>query len=232
MTSSRRKPTKKVTKTVKKMATLAGSLAAVGTMQADSLAEIQYFNNSPITLSFSDGSDVDWDVDGDGEWDSVLAAHTWGDGAGVLSIETTNDALYIATDGTGDDFVRFAVSESVGPSANWSTGSGVLVSFHPEAVGYHLGSAAEDNLNSGDNYIGFRLTKDGGDVFYGWANLNLDLTAGAVTLTEWAYDDTTDAAIHVNTVPEPSSLALLAMGAGGLFAYRARQKKRSAEVTV
>jgi len=153
---------------------------------------------------------------------------------GLIFIEGSDDRLYIATNGTGNNFVRFAQSDNVGPSANWATGTGSLLSSSHYGSNYFLAPAADGHLQSGDNYIGFRLDKkDGsGDLFYGWANLNLDLTNGTASITEWAYDDTADAAILVDPIPEPSSLALLAMGAGGLFAYRARRKKRSAEVTV
>jgi len=240
MTSSRRKPTNKVTKTAKKMATLAGSLAAVGTMQADSRAEILHFNTSPVTAAFSNGDNyqVGWDVDDDGEADSFLSVG-FDSVSGAIEIAASNSQIYIGTDGD-DAFERFAVSESVGRSVgNWltggGTGSGNLISFNTTyGTGYHLDSAASENLLEGDNYIGFRFYdfEDSENYFYGWANLNLDLTTGTVTITEWAYEDTADTVIHVADVPEPSSLALLAMGAGGLFAYRARRKKRSAEVTV
>jgi len=245
MTNRRRKPTKTVkTKTVKKMAAMAGSLVAVGAMQVDSRATIQHFTGSPVTASLSNGNGyiVGWDVDANGTVDSELTVSTTStsfgsSGSGGIWIEGFDDGHYIASDGS-DHFVRFVQSDPVGPSANFGTSSGGLIastwSSSTSDSAIFLGAATKDHLKSGDNYIGFRLDKkDGsGDLFYGWANLNLDLTTGTASITEWAYDDTADAAILVASVPEPSSLALLAMGAGGLFAYRARQKKRSAEVTV
>ncbi len=242
----------KSTTTVKKMATLAGSLAAVGTMQADSRAAIQHFNTSPVTASFSDedGYEAGWDVDDDGTLDAQMVVESTtgaSSSEGEILMTSVNTGVEIATDGGTDrDFVRFAESESVGPSANFRNLDAGLLSFNSSFAGYGLNSAVEDHLQSGDNYIGFRFDKDdgSGDIFYGWANLNLNLTNGTASITEWAWEDTANTAIDVadtgagggGVVPEPSSLALLAMGAGGLFAYRARQKKlsadRSTEVTV
>ena len=175
-------------------------------------------------------------MDGDGDADSYLSVNANINGVsttGQVSVNSANSHIYFATDGTGNDFVRFTVSDSVGPSANWDTGSGQLINFNSTIGDFVLGSAAENFLQSGDNYIGFRFwDEDSDDQHYGWANLNLDLVTRTMSITEWAWDDTADTAIGVADVPEPSSLALLAMGAGGLFAYRARRKKRSAEVTV
>ena len=79
MTSKRQNP--KSTKTVKKMAMLAGSMAAVGTMQANSQAAIQHTDAtaSPIGLSMmndGDGATQGWDIDGDSSNDAMWSVTT------------------------------------------------------------------------------------------------------------------------------------------------------------
>lgn len=73
--------------------------------------------------------------------------------------------------------------------------------------------------------IGFAFDPDnvpGAQTFFGWVRMSVgDNATSDGAIVDWAYDDS-GAAIAAGTVPEPGSLALLAMGATGLLALRRR----------
>ena len=77
-------------------------------------------------------------------------------------------------------------------------------------------------------YIGFRFdpeTVGGAQTWYGWAQMsignNVDTDGSVIS---WAYDDS-GAGIAAGAIPEPSSLAALAMGAVGLLTIRQRRAR-------
>ncbi|MFC1668560.1 PEP-CTERM sorting domain-containing protein [Chlamydiota bacterium] len=81
-----------------------------------------------------------------------------------------------------------------------------------------------------DKYLGLKF-QIGANWHYGWARLDVaDLGGNCVgTLKDYAYDNTPDTPIHMGAtggvIPEPSSIALLALGAAGLAWQRKKKKK-------
>jgi hypothetical protein len=76
----------------------------------------------------------------------------------------------------------------------------------------------------------FQLETPGNPTVYGWAEVKrIDVNDG--TLLGWAYEDS-GAPIQVSDtgtpIPEASTLALFALGAAGVLAYRWRRKKKEA----
>jgi PEP-CTERM motif len=82
---------------------------------------------------------------------------------------------------------------------------------------------------AGVGFIGFRFN-GGGGMEYGWARVNMDGTSlNGFTVVDYAWADVgTSIRAGQTTIPEPSSLGLLAVGAAGLAFWR---KRRSAAVT-
>ena len=88
--------------------------------------------------------------------------------------------------------------------------------------------------NSG--YLGFSFTLADG-VHYGFVGLTVEpqgdgADSRAISIGGIGYETTPDTAITVfGNVPEPSSVAMVALGAGGLAAYRQRRKKAAAKAS-
>ena len=132
-----------------------------------------------------------------------------------------------------------AAANWYGASYGWSFSSQQLVAAQTApGSSYNMVDVAGGSVGTGNNfgdygqltanfdgYIGFRFDNgaDNGDFHYGWVRATGDASGTVLTLNEWAYEDQANTPITAPAVPEPGSLALLAMGAGALATYRRRK---------
>lgn len=76
-------------------------------------------------------------------------------------------------------------------------------------------------------YAGVQFDIPGGSPHFGYLDVAVDQTGNKLTLYGGAYESQTGVGIAAGAVPEPSGLALLAMGAAGLAAWRRKSRDRA-----
>ena len=136
----------------------------------------------------------------------------------IYSLTDPNNAAITAIAHTpGDVMSRFAGGDEVGPTltfkANWSYMDrvGWTTSDSPWATG----------ADGTSGFIGFRFD-NAGTPYYGWIEVTYNDASQSLAWGDFAYEDS-GAGILAGAVPEPSSLALLVLGASGVIARRRRQ---------
>ena len=239
-----------------KLALATGSLSALSVLSFSAQAGIIYHDTTPLTVNFFDPlTYTTWDIDGRGGADfglkgvgstktgfaRVMLTSGSLNGRGLVQQGTaTSQGGYnfsaVPFQNLGNNFVvgpTLAKGYGFGFRLNGLTsrkvafsGSGGVRQIANSAVGF----LTNQKDQKGYGFFGFTFT-DGVNLFYGWAELNIDGANLAYTINRWAYNDTPAGSIAVEqTVPEPDtlSLTLLGLGAAGVRAWRRRKQTLAA----
>jgi hypothetical protein len=175
-----------------------------------------------------------WDVDGDSNVDFNLQNLPYS----ALTLAIFNPLAPFAANPNGllartnfDDPESFRIrnladAAPIGPGQTIWNGQATLITYNAYINQQNAFPAGVPG------YFGFRFAfgDNASDYYYGWASMTVDLAASGsgFKITEAFYQSTPNTAINVGqvaAVPEPSSLALLAAGAAGVAAWRARKKR-------
>lgn len=209
----------------------AGVSAASGAALVSGTAGIPGFsftNVSTITSGTlrppaSPGS-IDWDVDGNGIADFQIRNNGAVDAAIVPLSPFTQNANGLLVTGTAlNTRLRNAFLVTIG-----ATGANNFVNSNQLVTNYNSVVSGFSNQVSGQFGFRFAYGNTPGQYRYGWASLTPDLSlpdGQGFTITQ-AYYSTSPIAVGAVPVPEPSGMALLAIGSAGVAAWRARKKQQ------
>ena len=166
-----------------------------------------------INVTINDGNGYALDVDGNGDNDMYFYADS-GASYGYLKnwngVSASTDGKYAHMFNAGDSVDASWFDGTNGQSSSWGTHL------------YDGGNSGTWGTIGAHGYLGFSFD-DGNGARYGW----LELTRGSITIGKMALQDTAGIAAAIpgaSSVPEPTSLLLMASGALGLLGMRRRNK--------
>jgi len=223
-----------------RVALLAGAAAA---LPLAAHADIVYSGPQDIT-----GSSAGDGVTNDSDYTVNVAA---GESASAFTFTAndTNETLYnlkqvYVTPAAGNMYIAdpsnnpaaLSAGQAIGNSgSNFITGQGTLQ--YTDFSGVSSPSGGNWPSNGDQAYLGIEFTDNNpsvgsslNSVYYGWIDLGVETGIDAsYTITGWAYENDGDPILAgAGQVPEPSSLALFALGAAGVLAVRRRKLARAA----
>ncbi len=180
-----------------------------------------------ITISTDTSTDASQDVQIGGVNEFLFTA-SWANGADTVTPLGSNGYVGTAT----NDPTPLSSGASIGSTSLFQTGTGSLA--------YNPGIYQKNWPKTGSAFLGIEFyigAINPGDLHYGWINVSAcvpgygspcnDPDPAVIQITGLGYNAVAGQSINAGqgAVPEPSALPLLALGAAGIAAFRARRKK-------
>lgn len=226
---------------------LAGALAiAGGTSAYGSIVSVAPPADLTNTAGNTVTSTVNWDVNSDGVVDFTFQNRYPNTAAGSYGVvwqlnmnPATGTSATNGVIGYQGAFVRYASVLALNApiatgNAAFSTATQVTLgsrySYGATGVFNYGGFASGPNATTGavapgtQGYAGFRFNA-GGASYNGW--IRLSVNAGLLDFTSAAYENVAGATINAGAVPEPSTMAALAIGAVGVLGAVAKRRRRT-----
>jgi hypothetical protein len=184
----------------------------------------------PDSQNSAGSADVftNWDVDGDGTVDFVFDNRYPNSGSQVnWQLDMDPSGLNAGVVGYVGPFVNYAnalsMGTSIGSGSTFQTSSQVVLGSN---YGGTLYGGFATQVPPGTNaYAGFEFTAGDGAIHYGWLYMNVN--AGVIDFTGAAYESTPGMAIAAGqtAVPEPGTMAMLALGAVGVVGAAIKRRR-------
>lgn len=220
---------------------LAGAMAiAGGTNAYGAIVNVQPPSNLTTTAGTATGPTTTWDVNKDGTADFTFSIR-YPNGTGVAWQDNMQGAAGNSVLGYGSAATyrygsAFSLGTTIGPTpptgTAYSTALQTIMGSVYNGVPYggfaYNGAPGTGSVSAGNlSYAGFSFVS-GGNTYYGW--LRMSANAGNMTFVSAAYNNTPGATIAAGAtaVPEPGTLAGLAMGAAALGGVAWRRRRQAA----
>ena len=229
------------TRLTHKLALASGAVALAAAATNDVQAGIVAAQNTPIRPPVNFGSNT-WDIDGDGT--AELRFYHFGYYITEPKVAYMDELRVQGQGGFGrvlrtvsDAMAKLAIGSPIG-SSGFFKGNPQQQYFNILTVDGSIRTFAGQWSMGETGFFGFAFNK-GGQRHYGWGELKFDPTSEnsygyGFQVTRAYYNDTPGASIAAgdtgggSAVPEPSTLALAMLAAGGVAAYRSRRKQPAA----